>query len=67
MEFPLGTKNHQRKAVDKFVARKKNTHLDTIDFNKMVINFLIFFFLFWTRYFFTKDTFSQKNGSDKRK
>ena len=42
-------------------------HLDTIDFNKMVINFLIFFFLFWTRYFFTKDTFSQKNGSDKRK
>ena len=54
MEFPLGTKNHQRKAVDKFVARKKNTHLDTIDFNKMVINFLIFFFPFLDKILFHK-------------
>ena len=62
MEFPLGTKNHQRKAVDKFVARKKKYSPRHYRFQQDGHKFLDFLFSF-----FGQDTFSQKNGSDKRK
>ena len=54
MEFPLGTKNHQRKAVDKFVARKKKYSPRHYRFQQDGHKFLDFLFPFLDKILFHK-------------